>query len=69
MQVDGYPSSRPTPAAFVHEQGKSSQLVQEMLKGQRITVQASTNVVCPVLPMTEQLCRAVPEGGPGQQGR
>jgi invasion protein IalB len=45
MQVDGYPfisTDICTGGACSYEQGKSSQLVQEMLKGQRIHVQAST---------------------------
>jgi invasion protein IalB len=45
MQVDGNPfvsTDICTGGACTYEQGKSSQLVQEMLAGSRITVQAST---------------------------
>ncbi|HEY2611217.1 MAG TPA: hypothetical protein VGI94_10430 [Reyranella sp.] len=45
MQVDGNPfvsTDICTGGACSYEQGKSSQLVQEMLAGSRITVQAST---------------------------
>src|SRR5258708_32217978 len=45
MQVDGNPfvsTDICTGGACSYEQGKSSQLMQEMLKGQRIHVQAST---------------------------
>jgi len=45
MQVDGNPfvsTDICTGGACSYEQGKSSQLVQEMLKGQHIRVQAST---------------------------
>jgi hypothetical protein len=44
MQVDGNPfvsTNICTGGACSYEQGKSSQLVQEMLAGSRITVQAS----------------------------
>ena len=45
MQVDGNPfvsTDICTGGACTYEQGKSSHLVQEMLAGSRITVQAST---------------------------
>jgi invasion protein IalB len=57
MQVDGYPfvsTDICTGGICSYEQGKSSQLLQEMLQGQRIVVQASTQadgMVGP-LPMT-----------------